>query len=312
MSDVVSMRATALNFSGKQLDLIKHTVASDCDADEFSLFIEVARRVNLDPFRKQIYAVVYSKKDPAKRKMSIITAIDGYRAIAARNKDYRPTEDDAQIVYDPELKGENNPAGIVSATVRCWKLGSDNKWYPVAGTAHWEEYVPIKDEWAYDPSAGKRQPTGNQALDKSSNWYKMPRVMISKVAEALALRRGWPEDLSGLYTDDEMARATVDMTASEALEDFERDKRLTLTKSKDAVFVQWNPMDPLEAVPIGQFADRVAAFASQCKNLPDLMGWEDTNRVALQDFWAKAKPDALELKKLLERRRADIIETSKA
>lgn len=312
MNDVVPLHNRAVSYTPKQIDLIRKTVAADCSPTEFDLFCEVARRVGLDPFRKQIYAVVYSKDKPDKRRMSIITGIDGYRAVAARNKDYRPDGEAPQIEYDLSLKGELNPAGIVSATVKCWKLAPDGQWHPVAGVAYWEEVCPLTEKWAYDQEQGKRVPTGEFTLDPKSNWFKMPRVMVAKVAEAQALRRGWPEDLSGIYTDEEMERSRVqDMTASEAADSFEKQKRLELTGSRDAVFVQWSPDTPLEAVPLGQFADRAAAFAEGCKVLPDLMGWEDTNRVALQDFWARAKSDALGLKKILEARRVAIIAEGK-
>ena len=298
---------TKIEYSAKQLDLIRRTVAADCTVTEFDLSCEAARRVGLDPFRKQIYAVVYSKDKPEKRKMAIITGIDGYRAIASRCKDYRPDNDAPILEIDPSLKSETNPAGIISATVKCWKLGPDGQWYQVAGTANWDEFCPMTEKWEYSQEAGKRVPTGIFELDKRSNWYRMPKLMIAKVAEAQALRRGWPEDLSGLYTNDEMERAGVEMTASEAVDNYEKEQRLISTGGKDAIFVSWFPSDPIQPVPIGQFADKAAAFIRGCNTIPDLVGWEETNRAALKDFWAKSKTDALELKKVLEARRAEII-----
>src|SRR5689334_9788452 len=104
------------DYAPSQLALIQRTVAADCEPTEFNLFMEVARRVGLDPFRRQIYAVVYNKDKPKKRRMSIITGIDGFRAVAARSGNYRPDENEAEITYDEALKNPlSNPHGIVKA-----------------------------------------------------------------------------------------------------------------------------------------------------------------------------------------------------
>ena len=56
-----------------------------------------------------------------------------------------------------------------------------------SASARWAEYAP----------------QGSQGF----MWQKMPFLMLGKVAEALALRKAFPLDLSGLYTQEEMAQA---------------------------------------------------------------------------------------------------------
>lgn len=296
-----------VDMSSKQLDLVRRTVAADCNATEFDLFAEVARRVGLDPFRKQIYAVVYSKDNPDKRKMSIITGIDGFRAIADRSGKYRPDENEPEIFYDERLKdAKTNPLGIDRAVVTVHKFGADGQWHPLKGVAYWSEFAALKEVWAYDKDQGKRAPTGEYELPEG-NWRKMARVMICKCSEAQAIRKGWPEDLSGIYAPEEMERANVeDMSASEKAEQASVERRLEAIAGKDNLMVMWAPGQPLEAVPMGEFADRCIEWLHAATDAATIEAWRDTNRAPLQEFWARAKSDALAVKKFMEQKIAEL------
>lgn len=300
-------------YSASQLDLVKRTVAADCNTDEFNLFVEVCKRVGLDPFRRQIYAVVYSKDKPDKRKMSIITGIDGFRAVAARNRDYRPDDEEPKIVYDPALKDPTmNPLGIEKAVVRAFKLAPNGEWHPVIGIAYWDEFAPIEQEvewvdtgdvWADSgkPKKEKRL-TGNGKLPATSKWRSMARIMIAKCAEAQALRKGWPEDLSGVYAPEEMARAEAeDLSATEQVEAFQQEQRLKAINAAHTVPIQWSAGEPIAYEPDGQFADRAIAFIRDASE-PQLNAWANINRHGLKEFWARHKSDALEIKKEIDRR----------
>lgn len=175
----LSVIHSGVDFNAPQIKLIKDTVAKDTNNEEFNLFMEVAKRSGLDPFRKQIHAVVYGKKakDQSKRKMSIITGIDGFRSIAARSGRYRPDENEAEYEYDPELKGPLNPLGLVKATVTINISDDAGSWHPVRGWAYWDEFAAIKDEMG-ENDQGRWAKTGNQTLD--GQWPKMPRVMLAK------------------------------------------------------------------------------------------------------------------------------------
>lgn len=304
MNNVVSMQVPSplrpRDYSPEQMALIRRTVAADTTPDEFNMFIEIAKRAGLDPFRRQLYCLVYSKNDADKRKVSFITGIDGFRAVAARNRDYRPDNEEPVIVYDDAEKDEaTNPLGIVKATVKAYKLAPDGQWFPVVGVAHWREFAPLKEAWA-ENEQGKRRPTGRFELDKKSNWYRMPKVMLPKCAEAQALRKGWPEDLSGIYSPEEMDLTMLDITASAAVEQHEQERRLALVHAKDTIPIQWSSGDPIEAVPIGKLADRVAEFVGKAEAITQIEVWENINTAGLREFWALHKSDALELKKVIE------------
>lgn len=286
------------HFTASQLAIIKSTVASDTNQTEFDLFMEACRSYGLDPFRKQIHAVVYSKDKPDKRKMTIIVSRDGLRVLASRCGDYRPASEPAQVVYDDDLKGPTNPKGILSATVRLWKQDKQGEWFPVIGEAYWDEFAPVADEWAYDEAKGRRAPTGVKTLDASGNWAKMPIVMITKCAESQALRAGWPETFSNLYTEEEMDRLAEQASASQALAEYQRQEREKRIGGKGVLMV-FDDAGKLEKLPIGQVMDRCLEFIRSAEPL-DVHKFRLRNEQPLRDFWAESPHDALELKKAME------------
>jgi len=293
------------DYTGAQLALIKRTVAKDTNPDEFDLFMAVSRMKALDPFSKQISAIVFNKDKPDKRNMSIITTIDGMRAIAARSGRYRPDEDEPDFTYDAELKSHTNPLGLVKAKVRIWIADSQKEggWKPATGVAYWDEFAPVKDEWAYvegeNGARGSRRPTGKQTLD--GNWPKMGRIMLAKCAEAQALRKAFPEDLSGLYEGSELDRAQVlDVTASQMIGAYDEQSRLDRVGAANAIMLQLSATTPIEPIPLGQVADRVLEVAREF-DLNQFRWFESANTHPLREFWARAPSDALALKQEMEK-----------
>ena len=295
MNQIVALRGQEI-YTGNQLELIKRTVAKDCNDSEFDLFVTVAKRAGLDPFRKQIMALVFSKTDPKKRRMSIVTGIDGLRAIADRSGTYSPDDEEPDFIYDPEVKGRNNPLGLVRAKVKIYKAGK-----AVVGIAYWDEFAPLKEIWKENPQTGQREPCGEFELDYSGQWPKMGRTMLAKCAESQALRKAYPEDLSGLYEHSELDRASAsDLLPSEALGVHATEGRLQRIGASNGILFQLFPNAPLEIIGLGQIADRVIEALDSFTTYDQIRWFTSANQQPMREFWARSPTDALELKKRIE------------
>ena len=170
----------ALTFTPEQIELIKRTVCKGATDDEFALFLYTATRLGLNPLAHQIHAVKRYDSASGREVMAIQTGIDGYRLNADRTGKYAPGREPS-FVYE----GKN----VVSATAYVKKLVGGT-WHEVAATAHMSEYAAKKKDGTL-----------------TNMWATKPHIMLAKCAEALALRRAFPAELSGLYTDDEMQQA---------------------------------------------------------------------------------------------------------
>ncbi len=154
-----------------RVKLLSDTIANGAPPLVFDLFVQVCNRTGLDPFAKQIYFIQRGGK------WSWQTSIDGYRLIADRTGDYAGSD-------DPIFVEENSKP--VAATVTVYKMVGGQR-CPFSATARWSEYYP-----------GEKS---------GQMWHKMPYLMLGKCAEALALRKAFPAELSGLYTREEMDQA---------------------------------------------------------------------------------------------------------
>lgn len=169
-------------FDERKLELLKNTICKGATNDEFDLFLHACNRTGLDPFMRQIYAVKRWNGASKREEMTIQTGIDGYRLIAERTGKYSPGREPL-YTYDSEGR-------IISATSFVKKQTADGSWHEVAATAFFNEYCQKTKE-------GK--PT--------RFWMQMAHTMLAKCAEALALRKAFPGDLSNLYTKEEMMQA---------------------------------------------------------------------------------------------------------
>lgn len=182
-------------WNDEQIQVLKDTVFKGASDAELKMFSYVCQRTGLDPFARQIYAVKRWNKNANKFDTTFQTSIDGFRLIAQRTHGYQGQDGpwwcgDDGVWKDVWLAKVIPRAGKVGV----WRDGFKNALW---GIALWEEYV----------QTGKDQrPT--------PMWQKMPALMLAKCAESLALRKAFPQELSGIYTQEEMKQADLGETSN--------------------------------------------------------------------------------------------------
>ncbi len=168
----------------EQIDLIKHTVAIGATDLELKLFLYQANKRGLDPLTRQIHFIKRKQYNPDTEKYdevgTIQTGIDGFRVVANRT---------------------GKLSGIKRGVIKSETGKLIGAWAEVY-RKDWTE--PAREEVSFDEYCQKKKDGSPIRL-----WASMPETMIKKVAEAAALRMAFPEDLSGIYSHEEMQQADI-------------------------------------------------------------------------------------------------------
>jgi phage recombination protein Bet len=162
----------------KQIAALRQIGLDNAPKGELGVFLHYCQRTGLDPFARQIYMISRGGK------YTIQASIDGLRIVAQRSGKYggqTPTFWCGQDGVWKDVWLESTPP--TAAKVGVYVLGNE---HPTWAVAKFDSYAVFY--------SGKL----------SGLWAKMPDLMIAKCAEALALRKAFPQDLSGVYTSEEM------------------------------------------------------------------------------------------------------------
>jgi phage recombination protein Bet len=160
----------------EELELARKTVANGATDAEFKLFLYDCARQGVHPLDRLIY---FTKRGG---KYTPVTSIDFMRQRAADTGEMAGSD---RAVYEGQVGAPN-----FIARVTVYRLTQGLR-FAYEGEAYWTEFKPIDDFM----------------------WKKMPHVMLSKCAEAAALRKAFPKQLAGLKTAEEMEQADSDHAA---------------------------------------------------------------------------------------------------
>lgn len=187
----IAIRDDQTTFDDLQRKALMHIGVDSAGPADLAVFFHTCKRTGLDPFARQIYMI---RRDG---KQTMQTGIDGLRLVAQRTAErtgetfgYEDTLwcDENGIWKDVWLS-EDAPRAAKVVVLR------NGQRFPAV--ALYGEYV----QTYRDKTTGTQQPT--------KTWREKGALMLAKCAEAAALRKAFPMDLSGIYTPDEMRQDTA-------------------------------------------------------------------------------------------------------
>ena len=183
-------------FTQQQVTVLRHLGVDGADDDDLDVFFHVAKRTKLDPFARQIYMIGRNTYDQRQdrwvTKQTIQTGIDGYRLIGRRAADAARARISVSAPEWAHEDGSWRPVWMKKAwgTPIAARITITRDGEPFTGVALFEEYAQTKRNG-----------------DLTSMWAQRPAGQIAKCAEALAWRLAFPQDLAGVYVEEELQHA---------------------------------------------------------------------------------------------------------
>jgi phage recombination protein Bet len=248
-------------------ELYMDTYFKGLEENQALLAYRDAERRGLSIEAKQIHFVPRYDSKSKKNIPTAQTGIDGYRLIASRTGKYGGSINKRLTVrlhtgekvvvpheeYDPAEVKE-----IISGTISVINKDFDQ---PQTATALFKAYVQTFQD-------------GNLM----GFWQKGPDVMILKCAESLALRQSFPQELSGLYTDEEMGQAdSYNPPASRPQKTYEvpvtkeEEVKPTVVANEDVPEPTTPPIIDVEAEPVPEKPEKKAPAKKKEKTIPELI-----------------------------------------
>lgn len=231
-----AQRMTTQSLTDEQVALITRTIAKGASRDELELFVAQCNRTGLDPFSRQIYLIPRWDSQTRSEVRQVQISIDGARLTAQRSGEYAGQDGPYWCGKDGVWRDvwlSDEPP--VAAKVGVRRRGFDA---PVYAVALWSEYAQTKRDGSL-----------------TAMWQRMRALMLAKCAEMLALRKGFPAELSGLYSAEEMPQADAEQSPAPSVQARAAPERLALPPAEAA------PAEPLAPAAPAKRRSKAAADA---------------------------------------------------